>query len=202
MATMYRVTHWGQNEYFSSSDEAAAYVDQNVQMNVDFRASEGIPFDSDAFRREFSISVVERESRACRFCGTEIQADNPSIDYCRNCHYSGRPREEKEWVQIIMSALRTHPRVEGQSVGVWHTGGGCFCVGASGKDGLQILAAYDADVEDAPSAESPWMVCVNDEDDDDAVLVDNLTTVDMIAAAVDAAISAWDEGVRGEEMAL
>lgn len=67
------------------------------------------------------VVEVERESRPCRFCGAEVQANEARIDYCRNCYYFGRPREEARAAQIAFFEEAT-----GATVGVEHTGGGCF----------------------------------------------------------------------------
>lgn len=67
------------------------------------------------------IVEVERESRPCRFCGAEVQADDPRITHCRGCYYGGRVEEEERETQIAYFAERT-----GAEVVVEHTGGGCF----------------------------------------------------------------------------
>lgn len=69
--------------------------------------------------------------RACTFCGAEVTSANPTVDYCRECHYAGRGQARE-----FAGLLGELEAATGVPAEVWHTGGGCFVlVAAYGPEG-------------------------------------------------------------------
>lgn len=159
------------------------------------------------------IREVERDSRPCRFCGGEVQANaekHPEVDYCRMCFYSGKVFEEG--TQGIIDALIAHPRTVDDTVGVWHTGGGCFAVGAELDNGLEMLTCREACVEDPPSVEEPWGMGLTYHGDEngngygylDSSLANEsdeyyeITSTVGVIECLDKMLALWEKGVRSE----
>ena len=108
-----------------------------------------------------AIVTVDRESKPCRYCGGEVESDNPDVDFCRGCYYGGNSQANK--LPEVQAMLRgeTHQLlgVKPESVGIWHTGGGCFSVGAYvDLDGTEweILIGSEGDVPDSLSEGVGW----------------------------------------------
>jgi hypothetical protein len=143
-----------------------------------------------------AIREVERESKPCKFCGGEVQSN--AVDFCRSCFYGGEVF--KEGVSGIIDALKAHPMIDAESVGVWHTGGGCFAVGANidGDDSLALYCSDEASVDTPPSAENPWMIGLQWDADDGDCYLDGGTFTDTASAvqAFDALLARWDAGER------
>jgi hypothetical protein len=100
------------------------------------------------------VEVVERNERVCRFCGEGVTSTNPEIDYCRGCHYTGRAAEAKR--EALLFAVRSIPDVTDASV--WHTGGGCFLLAVTAKDG-RFISVSDEDAN-VPEPGEPWQLLV------------------------------------------
>jgi hypothetical protein len=147
-----------------------------------------------------SIREVERESKPCRFCGGEVQATATDVDYCRGCFYAGRIFEDG--VTGLLAALREHPNIDPDSVGVWHTGGGCFCVGANYQwdagTTLEILTSREASVDEGPSLEHPWMIGLTDSEGEYTDLPDELSSVEDLVEAVDRVVAEWESITKDE----
>lgn len=115
------------------------------------------------------VEEVERESRPCRFCGTEVQANDPRVEHCRSCHYSGRLEEESRETQIAFFEEATRATVE-----VEHTGGGCFWLsfrwegesdfyvatdGEASLPSLVVCPECEEKVEAVPDGMGHYLVC-------------------------------------------
>jgi hypothetical protein len=133
-------------DYFRTHGEAVEAMVNRTKTYSDGRVLIGEEY--------LEIVEIERESRPCRYCGGEIQSTKPDVDFCRGCFYVGRTQDE-HWPEIY-DALKALEGVRPESVGVWHTGGGCFAIGAViDIDGVEhdILVADDASIPDP--AEKP-----------------------------------------------
>ena len=142
------------------------------------------------------IVEVERESRPCVFCGSQVEAENPEVDFCRMCFYVGRMHEERTCKEVL-DAIRTLAGVEDASV--WHTGGGCFLLGIKLMDGRLLTPSigYMEDGRVSPDAGLPedegdrWAMVISesveafDEYQDDKVeLVQQLFTNEELVEKV------------------
>lgn len=95
--------------------------------------------------------------KTCTICNeNEVTSTKKSVDFCRNCFYTGAALE-REFGQLIGDL----EAVDGVSrATVWHTGGGCFVLAVNLDDGRLITATALEDGEvgavmpDAP--EGPW----------------------------------------------
>lgn len=117
MFAVVNIRYGGQREYFRTREEA----EQHIAGRVLHTAAEGDILGPDYL----NIEVVERPSRPCKFCGTEVQVDlekHPDTDWCRNCHYLGVHDDDERMNQRadFVTALGA------DRVTVEHTGGGCF----------------------------------------------------------------------------
>jgi len=113
------------------------------------------------------IVELDRDSKPCRFCGEEVQANDPNCDYCRGCFYGGRTHDE--WWPQIHADLKSFECVDDDTVGVWHTGGGCFAIGAVatiGGKSYEILVASDAAIPDpAEEPDATFGACLMEEEE-------------------------------------
>lgn len=110
-------------------------------------------------RIETWAAIVWRNPRLCRFCGDGITSSKPDVDFCRGCFYSGEPFKEKFEACAAMIRERLGELVVAESVGIWHTGGGCFALGATlANSGELLMGGGDASLPDAdqPEASACW----------------------------------------------
>lgn len=110
-------------------------------------------------RVERIAAIVEENTRLCRFCGDGVTSTNPAVDFCTICFYTGRAFSEKMEPAVVFIREQLAELVDPESVGVWHTGGGCFCVGASLVNGGELLLS-DAESGLPMEADSPLMDAV------------------------------------------
>jgi hypothetical protein len=144
---MIRVTHWGQHNYFPSREEAENHIQRSIDLNAEDRASRGEPFDKEKWRSEFAISEVERQHQPCKTCGGEAQNKPESYaeyPYCRMCFYTGRAADDvnAEGLAAFKEALP-----DAQSIGVEHTGGGCFWLAFYWPDDPKFYVATGGEAE-------------------------------------------------------
>lgn len=142
------------------------------------------------------VDEVDRESRPCRYCGAEVQATEPSCDFCRGCYYAGRTHEAPPTLADI---LRAHPRIVSDSVGVWHTGGGCFSLAGevAGAEYLYVMSGgEDMDPSTPPSPAHPWVLCMDDSENGEYLTIEGITSAEEYAAALESALERWDAGER------
>lgn len=106
-------------DYFRTREEAEEAVEGREAHYADGTVLRGFDY--------LGIEEIERESRPCVYCGAEVQSE--SANFCRGCFYSGRSQAEKQ--PHAHAILRSLPGVDPETVAVWHTGGGCFSIGAA-----------------------------------------------------------------------
>jgi hypothetical protein len=114
------------------------------------------------------FAVVWVNPRRCMFCGGGVTSSNPDISYCSGCFYSGRSQEEVFASTGIIDLLHDLPDAVPGSAGVWHTGGGCFCLGITFTDGSYAMMTVggDASVDGNPD-EPVWSGSFYADEDDD-----------------------------------
>jgi predicted Rdx family selenoprotein len=79
---------------------------------------------------------------ACLGCGEPVTAKDPvRYPYCRTCHYTGRAAEHERAPQIEWFRAQLPDAV---SVGVAHTGGGCFVLSVNYPDVYYWASTNDA----------------------------------------------------------
>lgn len=140
-------------------------VDSKIVSYTDREGEHEGPFIStramgDRYTLSDIVEIVERNPRRCRYCGEGITAKGEEIDYCKLCFYSGQSQEEKFGPLI----KRLNTVSNGREWSVWHTGGGCFCLGtwltpetSPGKeDGLEFMASDDSVLPEDPNG--PWLI--------------------------------------------
>lgn len=106
------------------------------------------------------VEVVERNERECRYCGGGVTSPNPQVDYCRMCFYTGRSQQGT----FDELCKRLTEASNGREWGVWHTGGGCFCLGMNltenttpnEYDGIEVMASDYSVLPE--TVEGPWLV--------------------------------------------
>lgn len=185
---MYKVSHWAGPWYYRTLEEAEARVAEGIAANP----------HSDS---PYEITEVDRADRPCVHCGRQVEAEKPEVDICRSCFYSGRSMAAP---QSVVEALRNNPLVDAETLGIWHTGGGCFSLGAIlkdrvGTDGreMNILCGTESmDPTQEPSKETPWCVCVEGDDGMGVMSEYGLTDAEMVSASVSELVAAWDSGRR------
>lgn len=128
------------------------------------------------------IVEVERESRPCVFCGTEVESEKEETDFCRNCYYMGTFHEERT-CKDVLEAVRAFPNVDHAEV--WHTGGGCFNVAITLLDGRLLTPSIGYLDEDG----SVWAEAGLPEDEND-----------RWALAVSPSVDAWYEDYEKTEV--
>jgi hypothetical protein len=77
----------------------------------------------------------ELPERNCRYCGNEVTSSKPEVDFCEFCFYSGRNQQDDH--AALIELLDRQLWID---VTVWHTGGGCFALGAVWPDGSHFMA--------------------------------------------------------------
>lgn len=120
---MFAVTHRdtpmraSTTDYYRTYEEAEDAVVGRELYRMDGTVLRGMEW--------LEIVEVERESKPCKFCGAEVQSD--SADFCRACYYGGRTQTARGDIVKMLKGIRG---VSKETVGPWHTGGGCWSIGA------------------------------------------------------------------------
>jgi hypothetical protein len=133
----------------------------------------------------YSIRVVARAPRSCRFCGGEVTSTKPDVDFCRFCFYDGTFHSER--FRLLLD------EIEWGNASVVHTGGGCFGIEVLvGSERERLFATLDGDAVLPDDESGPWWLCHYGEDVDDE---GTLVAEHLDRAALVAAINGW-EGAR------
>lgn len=133
------------------SDKMTGYTDREGEHPGPFVATRP---GFDRYHLDDVQEVVLRNERLCRFCGEGVTATKSETDFCSLCFYSGRAFTEQRGE--LLEALQTLPRVE--SASVWHTGGGCFLLAVTLKDGRLITVTEGQG--GLPDPGEPWQLLV------------------------------------------
>lgn len=139
---------------FRERDEAVGYIERCKAYT---RSGEI------AGRDYLAIRVVERESHPCTLCGAEVTAKDPvAYPYCESCHYTGASAdalngEALAWFQ---------QRLPSATVGVEHTGGGCFWLAFRWPDDPVYYTATDGEAS-LPDDWQKWGYLGRYDGDDD-----------------------------------
>lgn len=128
------------------------------------------------------IVEVDRESRPCVFCGTEVESAKEEVDFCRSCFYVGTFHEERT-CKDLLDAIRPLPEVKEASV--WHTGGGCFNVAIELLDGRLLTPSIGYTTESG----QVWPEAGLPEDEED-----------RWALVISASVDAWYEAEEESEI--
>lgn len=106
----------------------------------------------------------------CQLCGAEVTAKDPEVyPYCRNCHYTGQAHGHR-WKATLDKLGAAFP---GASVGIDHTGGGCFWLAVRWPDDPKYYVLTDGEAalpeteEGFPLADS-WGYVGRQDDTDEA----------------------------------
>lgn len=84
----------------------------------------------------------------CTICKQEDvgpKAASSGLTYCRTCFYTGRALANERAKTVSKWASFMEP-FGAEWADVWHTGGGCFSLGAELPDGREILFGGEGDV--------------------------------------------------------
>lgn len=159
-------------DYFRTREEAEKSVAARTKSDADGKHA-GHEF--------LEIVEVERESRPCRFCGSEVQADDPATDFCRGCHYTGRHQddarsEQIEWFQEQL----------GCDVHSEHTGGGCFWMAFYFDQTAEFYVATDGEAslptKDGEPIRDGWGYVGRHGDDEDSPEFNGVVVAEPVIA--------------------
>jgi len=89
--------------------------------------------------------------RPCRYCGSEVTAKSPDIDYCMHCYYGGVWLNDR-FSDLVGVLSQTTPSAW------WHTGGGCFALEIMLPDGSYLLACDPEGAAPPDELDGPWLV--------------------------------------------
>lgn len=179
--------------YFRSREEA-----EKARDGYTMHKAGGITLSGPEY---LDIVEIDRESRPCVFCGTEVESDK--VDFCRSCFYTGTFHEERTpSVVELLAGVRPLDKVE--HAHVWHTGGGCFIVGIKLTDGRLLTPSIGYRAEDGhvwPEPSFPedegdtWALVISaneeafdnwDEEDGSIELVQELFTTEQLIERISA----------------
>lgn len=173
---MYQVvdTEWPDRRdatFFQTMEKAEAHIESSRRYDREHpMESGGIPG-----REYLQIKIVDRDPQPCKVCGGEA-ANSPEqyavYPYCRNCYYMGSAAEDIH-LNDLAAFRKAFPDA---TVGVEHTGGGCFWLAFrwEGDPVFYCATAGEAELPDDDAWNDGWgIVCryVEDENgymDDDA----------------------------------
>ncbi len=152
-------------------DDRVVVVESNVTSYHDADGDHEGPFIRTS-EGEFVLAgdvafVVNPNPRICTICGDGVTASNEETDFCRNCYYSGAAteRDRAEQLAAISTAL------DGPTVAVEHTGGGCFWVAVrfdTQDEGGEFYVLTDGDASLPEQAEGGWRYIGLHSDDEDS----------------------------------
>jgi hypothetical protein len=91
----------------------------------------------------------------CRFCRQRfaLGSGGEALSCCRACYYSGETHAEQPRIAALLEQLRAL----GAEASVWHTGGGCFGIGATLKSGTLLFCTAEGDAT-LPEPGERWTV--------------------------------------------
>jgi hypothetical protein len=112
------------------------------------------PHGRDHYLLSDVVEVVAPNPRRCRFCGEGVTSTNDEVDFCRNCHYTGRAQEERRG--DLIGRLGDLDLVG--TARIWHTGGGCFLLAVELVDG-RLVTCTDGEAS-LPEDGEPWGLVV------------------------------------------
>lgn len=154
--------------------------------------------------------------RPCTFCGREVTSTKPDIDYCEMCFYTGR-----SWERTLDPLIqRIQALAPDATVGVWHTGGGCFNLAVTLPSGALLTPSIGTgDGEEwfpepgfPTQPDERWCLVVSETEqawsewDEDKITFSGPLTEDELVEAIKAEVErpapliAWVANVIGEDL--
>lgn len=199
------------------TDGKTLTVDSVITSYTDATGQHDGPFVADRNHARHLLTevaeIVKRNERLCSICGSGITSTDPTVDFCRNCHYSGSAlermlRTEKRDVLTRIGALDNVTDAT-----VWHTGGGCFNLAVTLEDGRLLTPSVgymenggvwpEPGIPD-PDEDGKWCLVISENadawgewDEDKLAIVERLYTDDELVVAIATVAAREGIGVEG-----